>query len=212
MTIEKRSLLIAGPTGLLEMCISIPKDSQGFTMIICHPHSLQGGTMNNKVVTTVEKACLELGCKVIRFNFRGVGQSEGVYDDGQGEVQDVSTIIDWAQNHFLSDRIFLVGFSFGSFVAYQASLSHSISGLCLIAPPIHHYEYPSSIPPCAWSVIIGDKDELVPLDAVIEWLKTKPNQNYQFQIFKDTTHFFHGKLIELKDYIQSYFGSLMKSL
>lgn len=105
--------LIQGPVGQLEVMITRPKGiEKSVTGIICHPHPLHGGTMNNKVVTTLAKALDELGLKTVRFNFRGVGKSQGRYDNGVGEVEDLKAVLRWVEHHWSQDDIWLAWFFF----------------------------------------------------------------------------------------------------
>ncbi|HET8705446.1 MAG TPA: alpha/beta fold hydrolase [Pseudomonadales bacterium] len=206
-------LKLAGPSGALEAILtSAGPNPHPITAIVCHPHSLMGGTMNNKVVHTVSRALRELGVQNLRFNFRGVGQSEGEYDEGVGETEDLFAVIDWVKKNYADHRLWLAGFSFGSFVAARASTlsaerGHEIEQLLLIAPPVmrgYHFE---TLPhfPCPVTVLMGDADEVVPAEQVYQWFDTLP-QPARLVKFPDTSHFFHGKLTDLKENINRLYA------
>jgi alpha/beta superfamily hydrolase len=195
----EHSMLVQGAIGALEAILTVPDVSHPeFIAFLGHPHSLQGGTMNNKVVTTLARAFRELGIPSLRFNFRGVGQSEGVYDAGIGESEDMLVLTHEWQKQYPQAKFLFTGFSFGSFVAYRAA-AQSISHLLItIAPAVHHYNYQEfKRAPKPWFIIQGDQDEVVPPEAVYDFaVQAKPE--IPLIHFANTGHFFHGKLIELK--------------
>ena len=153
--------------------------------------------MHNKVVTTLVRAFKELGIASIRFNFRGVGQSAGEYDAGLGESEDMLLLArDWL--HALPDaQICFAGFSFGSYVAYRAASQCKHAMLITVAPSVHHYDYTEFTPmPSPWIVVQGDQDELVPMPLVTDFVERFPD--ITLLRFENTSHFFHGQLIPLK--------------
>lgn len=199
-------------------------DNSEIVAIICHPHPLYDGTMHNKVVYTTHKALQELGCHTIRFNFRGVGKSTGTHDYSNGEVDDLITIIKWVLHNKPNSKIILAGFSFGAFIAFKASkiidkniLNNHIINLISIAPAIHHQDYDQYLfnnkklnnYTYSWLIIMGDQDEIVPPNLVFDWaedLEKHSNKINSIKLIKliklkDTSHFFHGKLTELKKII-----------
>jgi len=188
-----------GAVGQLEGILTVPDNvSDHYVAILGHPHSLQGGTMNNKVVTTLARTFKELGIASIRFNFRGVGQSAGVYDTGLGESDDMLLLArDWLQSR--SDtRIIFAGFSFGSYVAYRAASQCRHALLITVAPSVHNYNYSEfTCMPAPWIVVQGDQDEVVPMSLVEDFVERFPA--LELLTFADTSHFFHGKLIPLKE-------------
>lgn len=200
-----------GTAGLLEAIMTVPEktDTPYFAML-GHPHSLQGGTMNNKVVTTMARAFRELGIPSVRFNFRGVGLSAGTYDEGMGESDDMLAFVRlWRQEsphtHFL-----FAGFSFGSYVAYRAAAQCDHHLLITIAPPVHHYNYREFAPePAPWIVIQGEEDEVVPATRVFDFVANSFPALLMIP-FKDTGHFFHGKLLELKSALISSVSEALK--
>jgi alpha/beta superfamily hydrolase len=187
---------IAGP---LEAILTVPEHvDKRYIAILGHPDSLQGGTMHNKVVTTLARAFKELRIASLRFNFRGVGQSAGVYDKGIGESEDMLLFARQWQQERPDAHLIFAGFSYGSYVAYRAAAHSKSSLLITIAPPIHHYDYNEFIPaPAPWIVLQGDDDEVVPLALVLDFIaQTSPP--IPLLRFAETGHFFHGKLIDLR--------------
>lgn len=201
-------LFLQGLAGRLEAVLTVPQHvGSNYVAFLGHPHSLQGGSMNNKVVTTLARAFKELGIPSLRFNFRGVGQSEGSYDDGVGEGEDMIALTTAWQHEQPEACFIFAGFSFGSYVTYRAASQVAHSLLISIAPPVHHYNYKEFEPsPHPWLIVQGDEDEVVPSELVIDFAK-QANPVIPVLQFANTTHFFHGKLLELKaqliDFIRS---------
>jgi alpha/beta superfamily hydrolase len=199
----KATFLFPGLAGNLEVATTCPADSvPQVVAIICHPHPLQGGTMHNKVVTTLVRTFISMGCATLRFNFRGVGQSEGEHAAGLGEAQDLISILEWVQTVFPAAKIILAGFSFGSYVAYrvatQSDVAAKIHQLVLIAPPAIYPEFAQlPEPTMPWWVVQGESDEVIPPEAVFTWLAGFKHQATLIRM-PETSHFFHGKLIDLK--------------
>ncbi|MDP3268393.1 MAG: hypothetical protein Q8M40_05025 [Legionella sp.] len=191
-------LLLSGLAGQLEAVLSVPETiNPSYVGIIGHPHSLQGGTMNNKVVTTMARAFKELGIPSLRFNFRGVGQSSGSYDEGIGESEDMLALTKMWQQEQTGLHFIFAGFSFGSYVAYRCASQNPHSLLITIAPPVHHYNYREFTPsPSPWVIIQGNDDEVVPFEIVADFASQSSPSLPLIEF--DTGHFFHGKLIELK--------------
>jgi alpha/beta superfamily hydrolase len=167
--------------------------------ILCHPHPLHGGTMDNKVVTTLMRTYRDLGIHVLRFNFRGVGKSEGEFDHAKGEYDDLIAVIRWAITEFPEFELMLAGFSFGSSIAARASYhAPRLQHLCLVAPPIERYEYDRdamfSVP---LSVIQGDQDERVHAQGVYDWV-LQLKSSVELIRYSEATHFFHGFLSQMK--------------
>lgn len=197
----------------LEAVLTVPeKIISKHVAILGHPHSLQGGSMNNKVVTTLARTFKELGIPAIRFNFRGVGKSAGEYDAGLGESKDMLCLLDrWLDEQPESSCIF-AGFSFGSYVAYRAAAQRKHALLISIAPPVHHYDYHEFSPqPSPWLIVQGDEDEVVPAHLVYDFAREIIPEPTVFH-FEETGHFFHGKLIELKHRLSDYLKDQDQSL
>lgn len=192
------SFLFSGNAGQLEIELMVPESLKTHDIaILGHPHSLQGGTMHNKVITTLVRVFGELGIASLRFNFRGVGQSAGVYDAGIGESDDMLLLAQQWLHEMPTARVFFAGFSFGSYVAYRAASKCQHALLITIAPPVHHFDYTEFSPdPSPWLVVQGDEDEVVPMSVVLDFLSQRPM--LKLIPFAETGHFFHGKLIPLK--------------
>lgn len=176
--------------------------------VVCHPHPLFGGTMDNKVVHTLARAFESEGVSVLRFNFRGVGLSEGKHAGGVGELADLTGLIAWLEVQFPGVPVYLAGFSFGAFVAafYAAGESHSpvnLARLFLVAPPVHHFDMDKiSSSCCPVTVIMGLEDEIVPAEKVLEWSdRLAGNVPVRVHEVPAATHFFHGKLTVLKQLV-----------
>lgn len=189
----------SGEAGILEAILTVPQDCKvSHLALLGHPHSLQGGTMHNKVVTTLARVFRDLGIASIRFNFRGVGASEGTYDAGIGESDDMLRLVTYCQASYPDIQFIFAGFSFGSYVTYRAAAQCPHVLLISIAPPVHHYDYHAFSPqPHPWMIVQGDADEVVPVEAVRQFSKTATEPLIYIEM-PDTSHFFHGKLIELK--------------
>lgn len=188
-----------GRAGQLEAILTVPANLRSpYVAILGHPHSLHGGNMNNKVVTTMARASAEIGIMSLRFNFRGVGLSAGTYDAGKGESEDMllATQLFLAENS--QTRFLLAGFSFGSFVAYLAAQQCVHDLLILVAPPVQHFAFPvEKTPAAAWVILQGDEDEIVPPSSVATFAEHFVPKLPIFY-FEKTGHFFHGKLQQLK--------------
>ena len=168
---EAASLLLPGAAGAIEIAVSVPaQDARNGVAVIAHPHPLQGGTMFNKVVTTLDRALGELGLATVRFNFRGVGRSEGVHDEGRGETDDLAAVAEWVRREKPGAALWLAGFSFGSYVALRAAARLAPQQLVLVAPPVGRWDF-SGIewPQCPVLIVQGGDDDIVDPAAVAEW-------------------------------------------
>jgi hypothetical protein len=193
---------IPGPAGLIEARLEDPLPSGTRPVVIgvvCHPHPLHGGTMQNKVVHTVARAMQEAGAPTVRFNFRGVGQSGGTYADGIGEVDDALAVVEWARSRWNCSALWLAGFSFGAAVALQAAAQARPSRLVTVAPPVGRLiTQPIARPPCPWLIVQGDRDELVDCETVRRWAASYAQDAPELLVMNDAEHFFHGRLGELR--------------
>lgn len=204
----EHALFLQGAIGKLEAVLTVPEQNHSaFIAFLGHPHSLQGGTMNNKVVTTLARVFKELGIPSLRFNFRGVGQSEGVYDAGMGESEDMLVLVREWQQEQPEIKLIFAGFSFGSYVAYRAAAQSDSKLLITVAPAVHHYNYGEfNSAPYPWLIVQGDEDEVVPPALVFDFAsQAKPE--IPVIRFANTGHFFHGKLIKLKAQLMEYIPS-----
>lgn len=202
MNAQTEHLTHPGPSGTLELAIDRPATPALGTAVIAHPHPLHGGTMTNKVVQTLARAFVQAGWTAVRFNFRGVGGSEGVYDEGRGELQDMLAVVD-AQAP--SGPLCLAGFSFGAFVASHAvqqlhEQSRQIAKVVLVGTAASRFV----VAPVAGElhgatlVIHGESDDTVPLSSVLDWARP---QSLPVLVVPGGGHFFHGQLPLLKDLV-----------
>jgi alpha/beta superfamily hydrolase len=206
----EHALMLEGQVGKLEAILTVPPNPHyTYIAFLGHPHSLQGGTMNNKVVTTLARTFKELGIPSLRFNFRGVGQSQGNYDHGIGESEDLLVLVRQWLAEQPQARFLFAGFSFGSYVAYRAAAQQQHELLISIAPPVHHYDYKEfDQTPNPWIIIQGLADDVVPFDLVDEFArKSKPI--IPLIEFPETGHFFHGNLLLLKEKLTDAIKSLV---
>ncbi len=194
------SLLLPGPAGGLEVCVDFPEpaDARAGVAVFCHPHPLEGGTMHNKVVTMSCRALRELGLVSVRFNFRGVGESQGSYDSGRGETLDLLAVAQWAQAALPNWSFWLGGFSFGAWISLLGARELGASQLISIAPPAGRWDFSAvHAPACPWLVVQGDADEIVSPKAVYDWLLKLERQPTLVRM-PDTGHFFHQRLMDLR--------------
>ena len=204
-----QKLTLTGPSGSIEAILEEPAgaDARRFA-VVCHPHPQFGGTMDNKVVHTIARTLQELGLCTLRFNFRGVGASEGTYAEGVGETDDALAVVDFGLARWAGARPWLAGFSFGSFVALKAANARpQCEQLLTIAPAVQRFDFSSlPVPRCPWLVVQGDADELVDHRAVLEWT-TALVPPPRVRILAGVDHYFHGRLHELKDVLREELGA-----
>ncbi len=191
MNSHTQRVLIPGPAGAIECAIDLPAGEPAGTMVICHPHPQHGGTMDNKVAQTLARVALQLGRRSVRFNFRGVGASQGAWDEGRGELEDALAVI--AAHVPEGAPWWLAGFSFGGFIAAEAASSLDAARrpqrLVLVGPSTQKQQVPT-VPP-GTIVIHGESDEVVPLSATLDWARP---QSLPVIVFPGVGHFFHGQL------------------
>jgi alpha/beta superfamily hydrolase len=207
--IRREILTIAGPSGQLEARLEFPDaaDAPQVFGVACHPHSLKGGTMENKVAYTLARAMVECGAPAFRFNFRGVGASAGAFDHGRGEADDLTAVVEEGHRRFPGAALWLGGFSFGAFVALRGAQRLGPRKLVAIAPPVVGYELGEvSGPECDWMLAQGDADDVVPPGAVLEWAAKQPRQP-RLHVLAGAGHFFHGRLHELKPLLIDFLES-----
>jgi alpha/beta superfamily hydrolase len=190
--------LTPGPAGALECALDRPDGEPRGVAVICHPHPQQGGTMDNKVVQTLARAFLQLGYRTVRFNFRGVAASEGVWDEGQGEIDDALAVI--AAHRDPALPLALAGFSFGGYVAAQAAArlpdDAKVERLVLVGPSTQKQKVAPV--PEETLVIHGESDDIVPLSATLDWARP---QSLPVVVIPGVGHFFHGQLALLKNLV-----------
>ena len=191
--------LISGPAGRIECALDRPAATPLGLAVVCHPHPQGGGTLDNKVSVTIARACIDVGWASVRFNFRGVGASEGAWDDSVGEVDDALAVIaEWRRrDEFAGKPLVLGGFSFGGFVAVEAASRLADDAkprrIVLVGPSTEKQAVRTV--PGDTIVVHGESDELVPLAATLAWARP---QGLPVIVFPGVGHFFHGQIALLK--------------
>jgi uncharacterized protein len=198
-TLER--LTIDGPAGALETDLNDPGELRRGIAIVAHPNPVQGGTKDNKVVTTLAKTFFNLGYPVLRQNFRGVGASAGTFDRGIGETEDVLAVIRYAQQRFGELPLLLAGFSFGAFVQTRVAQTVAPSRLVLVGAAVNRF--PAETVPEYTLVIHGEHDDVVPLSAVMDWARP---QRLPVVVVPGGEHFFHGRLDLLSRILLDWLG------
>ena len=220
MNSATQAIRLNGPAGMLEGLCDVP-DGMAIkgTAVICHPHPLFGGTMQNKVVQTLAKAFVQNGWLAIRFNFRGVGESAGAYDEGRGEVDDLQHVISQAQTlgpegHMLhvphqpiGSALALAGFSFGAFVTSHAvaqlATNPNLDKVVLVGTAASRFTV-APVPPELHDktlVVHGEVDDTVPLSSVMDWARP---QSLPVTVIPGVEHFFHGQLPLLRNLVSRH--------
>ncbi|HXS28756.1 MAG TPA: alpha/beta fold hydrolase [Steroidobacteraceae bacterium] len=210
-----QSVVIDGPAGKIEALLEEPQSSlPGSFGVLCHPHPLHGGTLHNKVVHTLARALHEFLVPTVRFNFRGVGASEGRFAEGIGETDDALAVIEWGRQRWPAADPWLLGFSFGGGVAIRAAARASAKLLVTVAPAIDRSATgtASSVdPPCPWLIVQGDADEVIDPVSVLEWASRESAARkaaalpvLSVHVMRGAGHFFHGRLPELREAVASF--------
>jgi hypothetical protein len=194
-------VMIDGPAGKIETDVNDPGGARAGIALIAHPNPMQGGTKDNKVVTTLAKALFALGYVAARPNFRGVGASEGQHDAGRGETEDMLAVAGYLKQRFGELPFLLAGFSFGCFVQMRVAKRLAVERMLLVAPAVNRL--PAETVPAGTLVIHGEHDDVVPLAAVLDWARP---QNLPVVVIPGGEHFFHGRLNLLSEIILRYFG------
>jgi alpha/beta superfamily hydrolase len=183
---------IGGPAGSIDVAINDPGAARRGIALIAHPHPLQGGTRDNKVVTTLARAFYSLGYCAARPNFRGVGRTEGNFDHGNGEADDLTAVAAALRERFGELPLALAGFSFGAFVQTRVARRVAPRRLALIAPAVDRFDAETVAEDTL--IVHGDEDDVVPLAKVLAWAGP---QNLSVQVVPGGGHFFHGRLTQL---------------
>ena len=194
----QHKFFLDGPAGQLEAVATDPGGARRGLALVAHPHPLHGGTMENKVVQTLAKAFAELGYLATRVNFRGVGQSAGVYDEGLGETEDMLALAEHMMREAGEMPILLAGFSFGGYVQTRVAQRLAAEKLVLVAPAVSRF--PAGTVAANSLVIHGEADDVVPLAAVLDWARP---QNLPLTVVPGVGHFFHGQLSLLKQIVMN---------
>jgi len=193
--------VIPAPMGVLHGVAHIPETEPRALAIVAHPLPTMGGTMENKIVTTLAKTFAELGFVALRFDFRGVGDSSGSYDEGCGEVDDALAVARYAQQEFGNLPLILAGFSFGGYVQARVAQQLHAHQLVLIAPAVGRFAMPPV--PQHTLLVHGELDEVVPLADVLDWARP---QQLPIVLLPETGHYFHGRLHQIKDIVRQHFN------
>jgi uncharacterized protein len=203
---RQQRVQIEGPAGALEALVEEPEggDPARFA-VVCHPHPLHGGTLDNKVVYTLARAFHDLGLPTVRFNFRGVGASEGGHADGIGETDDTLAVVAWARTRWPAAQPWLAGFSFGGAVAIRAALDARARLLITVAPAVGRLEAARPMPACPWLLVQGDDDDVIDAGAVLDWASRQAIAP-TVKILEGAGHFFHGRLTELRAAVLQFAG------
>ncbi|MGM9487128.1 alpha/beta hydrolase [Ideonella sp. YS5] len=201
MNANTQRLQIPGPAGALEIAIDVPPGDSALrgVAVICHPHPQHGGTMDNKVAQMLARSFVQLGYRAVRFNFRGVGGSQGRWDEGRGEIDDALAVI--AGQRVAGLPLALAGFSFGAYVTSQAARRLAEAGeaaerLVLVGPATQNFEVAPV--PADTLVVHGEVDDVVPLSATLDWARP---QHLPVVVVPGVGHFFHGQLTLLKSIV-----------
>lgn len=198
MNSHTRMSTLAGPVGRLELALDLPAGEPLGTAVVAHPHPLFGGTLNNKVVQTLARAFVQSGWRTVRFNFRGVGGSEGQHDNGQGEVDDLLAVV---RAEGLGGPLCLAGFSFGAYVTCQAvaalGAAADLRKVVLVGTAASRFSVAPLAPELHERTLVlhGEVDDTVPLSAVMDWARP---QHLPVTVVPGVEHFFHGQLPLLK--------------
>jgi len=208
-------VMINGPEGRLEGRYHHSTELNAPIALILHPHPQHGGTMNNKIVYAMFKTFKQLGFCVLRFNFRGVGRSQGSFDDGQGELSDAASVLDWMQTHNPNaSACWVAGFSFGAWIGMQILMRRpEIQGFISVAPPANLYDF-AFLAPCPSSglIIQGDKDDIVPEQdtaGLVKKLQLQKHITIDYRIMKSADHFFENHIDKIAENVKNYVSEAM---
>lgn len=203
-------IIINGSEGRIEARYTQSKEPNAPLALILHPHPEHGGTMNNKVTYALYRSFSDRGFNTIRFNFRGVGRSEGTFDQGEGELSDAATVLDWFQSQNPeSSSYWVAGFSFGAWIGMQLLMRRpELNGYISVSPPANLYDF-SFLAPCPVSglMIQGERDEVVPKDSVFklaERLQQQKGITVDYRVVPGADHFFTNKLGLVMGHINDY--------
>jgi len=210
-------VIFNGPDGRLEGRYQHSKKPNAPIALMLHPHPQYGGTMNNKVVYTLFHAFVRQGFSVLRFNFRGVGRSQGVFDRGEGELSDAASALDWLQTYNENaESCWIAGFSFGAWIGMQLLMRRpEINGFISVAPPANMHDF-TFLAPCPSSGLIvqGSKDEVVPEPSVkklVDKLSSQRGITIDYRVVPGADHFFQEQMEELSGHVDDYLAKAMKA-
>lgn len=205
-------IIFNGPAGRIEGRFTHGPDKSSPIVLVLHPNPKHGGTMNNKVVHTLYRCFSEHEFSVLRFNFRGVGKSEGEYDHGEGELSDAAGALDWLQSTFPQARSFWVaGFSFGAWIAMQLLMRRpELEGFVAVSPPANMYDFNFLAPcPVSGQIIQGTQDSIVThqsVETLVNKLRNQRGIAIDYQTINEADHFFTNKLDQVGNHVLNYLG------
>jgi alpha/beta superfamily hydrolase len=210
-------VIFNGPEGRLEGRYHHSKEDNAPTALILHPHPQHGGTMNNKVVYTMFQTFVKRGFSVLRFNFRGVGRSQGRSDNGPGELSDAAAAIDWMQTHNTNaSDCWIGGFSFGAWISMQLMMRRpEINRFISIAPPASSHDF-SFLAPCPSSgmIIHGSADDIIHVESVnklAQKISVQKNIKIDYRVIDGGDHFFGEHIDLLHEHIENYLDKALKT-
>lgn len=227
---RSQSIAIPGPAGSIEALLEEPQGPQPASFgVVCHPHPLHGGTLHNKVVHTLARALHDFAVPTVRFNYRGVGASEGRYAEGIGETQDALAVIGWGRQRWPAASPWLLGFSFGGGVAIRAGNRAAAKLLVTVAPALdrspgndmgHGADEALLVgPPCPWLIVQGDADDVIDARSVLDWASRQSAAReaaalpaLTVHVLHGAGHFFHGRLPELREAVASFIRDSTSSI
>ena len=208
-------VIFNGPEGRLEGRYHHSKKPNAAVALLLHPHPQYGGTMNNKVVYALYQTFVRRGFSALRFNFRGVGRSQGRFDNGQGELSDAAAALDWMQSHNPNTTAcWIAGFSFGAWVGMQLMMRRpEIRGFISVAPPASLHDF-SFLAPCPASGMIlhGDKDEVIPqasVDKLAQKLQKQKNIKIDYRVIQGSDHFFQDHIDDINKHVNDYLDKML---
>jgi hypothetical protein len=211
-------VIINGPEGRLEGRYLHSKQPNAPIALMLHPHPQHGGTMNNKIVYTLYHSFARRGFSALRFNFRGVGRSQGGYDRGEGELSDAAAALDWLQTYNPNAaQCWIAGFSFGAWIGMQLLMRRpEIAGFVSVAPPANMFDF-SFLAPCPSSglVVLGSADEIVTQEAVqklVDKLSSQRDIAIEYKVVSGANHFFQNKIEDLDRQVDRYLAVQLKKL
>ncbi|HAU29866.1 MAG TPA: alpha/beta hydrolase [Rhodospirillaceae bacterium] len=210
-------IIINGPAGRLECRYHAAKSPNAPLALLLHPHPQYGGTMNNRIIYTMFQTFAALGFSVLRFNFRGVGRSEGAFDKGEGELCDAAAALDWLQAmNPGTSGIWVGGFSFGAWIAMQLLMRRpEIYSFVAVAPPANMHDF-SFLAPCPASglIIQGEKDEVVPesyVSKLVQKLNSQRGISIDYRIISEASHFFTNQSELVSEHVANYVGRSLET-
>lgn len=203
-------VILTGPTGRLEGRYTHSKTKDAPLALILHPNPQHGGTMNNKITHALFQAHVDRGFSTLRFNFRGVGRSQGVYDEGEGELSDAAAALDWMMEiNPNTPYVWVAGFSFGAWIGMQLLMRRpEIEGFITVAPPAHIEDF-AFLAPCPTSglVLHGERDDIIPrsnVDEFVEKLHMQKGIDIDYRVLPGANHFFHNNIDTMIDHVHDH--------